>query len=101
MRPRQSARKLGDSQITSLVDRILMPVCRNSPSPGVLAGLCLLALGLIAGATRAFPGQDDIQEVLERAEEILRGGDVSGAERELLTLSRANPRSYIVHNNLG
>ena len=69
--------------------------------PGALAGPFLLALGLMAGATRTLPGQDNIRQGLERAEEMLRKGDLSGAERELLSLSRTNPRSYIVHNNLG
>src|SRR2546426_11670745 len=61
----------------------------------LLVATCLFKLFCLAAVA------DELEAGLSRAEAYVRQGDLKRAEQELLALAKNNPKSFVVHNNLG
>src|SRR5579862_890545 len=67
-------------------------------SRGIVGSRAIL---LLLGLAEFFRAQSGFEQKLAQAEDLLRRGDLQAAARELRELTRANPGSFVVHNNLG
>jgi tetratricopeptide (TPR) repeat protein len=61
----------------------------------------LVATFIISAVVRLANAQSSFEKYLSSAEERLRQEDFAGAEKLLLAAEKMNPKSFVVHNNLG
>jgi Tfp pilus assembly protein PilF len=63
----------------------------------VRVAVLAVSVALLGG----FSPEQSLQEKLERAQTLVRRGELEAAEREYLALVQLHPQSYAVHNDLG
>ena len=56
---------------------------------------------LTLAVTLAASPQANYEQLLNAAEESVKTGDLPGAEKSLVAAEKLNPKSFVVHNNLG
>jgi tetratricopeptide (TPR) repeat protein len=70
-----------------------------------MSGSCGVTVTLVVALCLGPPWQASPQSTLDqglaRCQELLRRGDLAGAEKQLRELARLHPEAYVVHNNLG